>query len=386
MALRYWSGNATPANTNWNYNVGGITNWGSASGLADNVAPPTASDDVIFDGAGVKGNSNSTISATITVLSLTINSGYTATMAHNAVLTIAGNVTLSTPYTIIGSSQIIISAASTITSNGKAFPNNVTFSNSNTKTLNGNWVINGTLIIPVSSVTVLNQTGTNTLSCAGMIQSSTITGTAKIILTGGVWQVGQLAFCGCDLDLSGNISITNGNIGNGKTIKYISGTIIHSGTFFISGAATIDVAPVVFNDGLFLNGAFTITINSLLKFNGNLILGQLTKTYAGTSGWETNFLSIASIGTNTQILKNGNTYKVNSNLTITSPISFISDSLTLRANMLLTNGATCNTNSSFTRIDASGGRVIDTWNGVVTDCVNVRSYNDLRTVATAIIT
>jgi hypothetical protein len=52
MALRYWTGNATPTSFNWNYNSGGITNWGSASGVADNVLPPTSSDDVIFDGTG----------------------------------------------------------------------------------------------------------------------------------------------------------------------------------------------------------------------------------------------------------------------------------------------------------------------------------------------
>ena len=38
-ASRYWSGNMTPTSFNWNYTTGG-TNWGSASGVADNATVP----------------------------------------------------------------------------------------------------------------------------------------------------------------------------------------------------------------------------------------------------------------------------------------------------------------------------------------------------------
>ena len=95
MALRYWTGNATPTSSNWNYNSGGITNWGSASGVADNASVPTSVDDVIFDGVGTNGNANNIISSSITVLSLTFTSGYTATATinSNVTLTIAGNFT-----------------------------------------------------------------------------------------------------------------------------------------------------------------------------------------------------------------------------------------------------------------------------------------------------
>jgi hypothetical protein len=389
MALRYWTGNATPTSYNWNYNSGGITNWGSASGVADNVAPPTSADDVIFDGVGVKGNASSIISAIITVLSFTVTSGYTATMTHNAVLTIAGNVTLNTGYTISGTSSITISAASTITSNGKTWPNGVTFSFANIKTLNGDFTIGGTLTI--LSTTVLNQTGTNTLSCAGLSQSGSITGTAKIRITGGTWSNGQTIYCGCDLDLAGNISISNGNIGNGKTIKYISGTITHTGTFYVTvvgtPAAIIDISPVILVNGFFLNGVTTIIINSPLKFTGNLEIGQSNKIYSGTSGWETGTLTNNINNMGTQTLKNGNTYTINNSISINnSTASFVSDSATLRANLILTNGANCNTNISFTRIDASGGRPINSWNGTITNCVNIRTFTDLQTVASSSIT
>jgi hypothetical protein len=382
-ASRYWSGNMTPTSFNWNYSTGG-TNWGSASGVADNASVPSSVDDAIFDGAGTKGNTNSIISVIITVLSLTVTSGYTSTMTHNAVLTIAGNVTLNTSYTISGSSGIVISADSTITSNGKTFPNNVTFSGVSTKTLNGSWIIGGS--VTISSTTTLNQTGTDSLSCSGLVQSVNISGTAKIILKGGTWSNSQVISCGCDLDLDGNISISNGNIGNGKTIKYLSGTITHSGTFYVtSPGAIIDVAPVIFLQGFFLNGAFTITINSLLKFSGNLEIGQSNKTYSGTSGWETNTLTNNIGAISTQTLKNGVTYTVNTGINIRTSGAFVSDSATLRAIFLLKNGASCNTNCSFTRIDASGGRTINSWNGTITDCINVRSFTDLQTVSSGFI-
>jgi len=381
MALRYWTGNATPTSFNWNYNSGGITNWGSASGVADNVLPPTSADDVIFDGAGAKGNSNSTISATITVLSINISSGYTATMTHNAVLTIAGNVTLSTPYTIAGSSGIVISAASTITSNGKTWPNILTFSNLNTKTLNGNFTVGGTLTI--SNATTLNQTGTDTLSCNGLTTTSAIiTGTAKIRLIGGTWSSNQSNGVGNYLELDGNVSISNGTIYS--TIKYISGTVTQSGTFYTLGDVTIDVFPVIFVNAFFLNGANTMVINSPLRFSGNILMGQNNKIFSGTSGFEC--ASISNFGTTeTRTLQNGVTYTINNFFDYRGG-TFISNHPTLRANLVLKNGATSSTNCNFTRIDASGGRPINTFNGTITDCINVRSLTDLQTVATATIT
>ena len=378
-ASRFWSGNMTPTSYNWSYATGG-TNWGSASGVADNATVPSATDDVTFDGVGVKGNSNSTISAVITVLSLTITSGYTATMTHNAVLTIAGNITLSTPYTIAGSSGMVISAASTITSNGKTWSNILTFSNVNTKTLNGNFTVGGTLTI--SNATTLNQTGTDTLSCNGLTTNSgAILGTAKIRLTGGTWTSNQSFGVGNNLELDGNISISNGTIYS--TIKYISGTVTHSGTFYTFGNVTLDVFPVIFVNGFFLNGVHTIIINSLLRFSGNILIGQNNKIFSGTSGFECG--SITNYGNaETRTFQNGVTYTINGNFDYRNG-TFISNDATLRANIVLKNGAICNTNTSFTRIDATGGRTINSWNGTIIDCVNVRSFTDFQPVGSGFI-
>ena len=375
-ASRFWQ----KQNASFNWNATGPTNWGSASGVSDGASVPTSVDDVFFDGVGGNGNINSTISATITVLSINISSGYTATMTHNAVLTIAGNVTLSTTYTIAGSSGIVISAASTITSNGKTWPNILTFSNINTKTLNGDFTVGGTLTI--SNATTLNQTGTDTLSCNGLTTiSAIITGTAKIRLIGGTWSSNQSFGVGNYVELDGNVSISNGTIYS--TIKYISGTITHSGTFYTFGDVTLDVFPVIFVNAFFLNGVHTITINSLLRFSGFILMGQSNKIFSGTSGFEcATLLNFGNAETRT--FQNGVTYTINNNFDYRGG-TFISNHPTLRANILLKNGAISSTNSNFTRIDSSGGRTINTWRGTVTDCVNVRSFTDLQTVASATI-
>ncbi len=59
---------------------------------------------------------------------------------------------------------------------------------------------------------------------------------------------------------------------------------------------------------------------------------------------------------------------------------FTSDHATNKANITLNNGALCNVLASFTRIDASGGRTIFTFNGVLTTTVNITAITDLTFV------
>jgi len=91
--MHWWSGNGG-VNTNWNYNSGGTTNWGSASGVVDNIAPPTAISDVVFDAASPTTNA-SNISAAITIQSLDCN-GYTGTLTHSATITLTVSGTANT--------------------------------------------------------------------------------------------------------------------------------------------------------------------------------------------------------------------------------------------------------------------------------------------------
>ena len=63
-----------------------------------------------------------------------------------------------------------------------------------------------------------------------------------------------------------------------------------------------------------------------------------------------------------------------------SILTFTSDDGTIKAKLKLNQGATCNVLANFTRIDASGGRSINSFNGIITNCININSFNDLKTI------
>jgi hypothetical protein len=399
MALRYWSGNATPTSFNWNYNVGGITNWGSASGVADNVAPPTAADDVIFDGAGVKGNSNNIVSANITVLSVTFTAGYTANanIANNILLTVAGNFTDNPAHTwTVGNtvSRLVISATSTITTNGRSFPGSVLFLNTNTKTLVGNWTILGSLFVNdtlASQTTTINRTTTEEIICNGLNSgfNSNIQGNITLRITGGaiVFQGGGGNFTFPNILFDGNISSATGTLQfGGSLLRWVSGTFPASIlSLRVLTTTTLETSPIIFNN-FEMNLGATITLNTTLNVSGTWAPGSGggSFTFIGVAGFDIRTFTPSVTFGAPLILRNGNTYIIR-NITggIGSQAPIQSDSATLRANLIMPPGGICNTRVPFTRIDASGGRAIDTWNGTVTDCINVRSYNDLRTVASS---
>jgi hypothetical protein len=255
-ASRYWVGGGSSAN----WNATGNTNWGSTSGGSNNASVPTSADDVTFDGAGTNGNTNSTISAAITIKSLDIQTGYTATMTHNAILTIAGNWTYGGTYTIAGTSGITISAASTITSNAKTWPNLLNFNGNNTKTLVGDFTVNG-LMTFATTTTTINKTTNEKLVCNGGITVSGITaGTIDIYLQGGTWS-GSSAISN-NLYLNGNITISGTVRKDTGLMSYISGTVNTTGsTINILGVTNLNTSPINWNNVIILVGTITLTSN-----------------------------------------------------------------------------------------------------------------------------
>lgn len=385
-ATRYWVG-GHPTNNNWNQTGSGTTNWSATSGGAAGASVPTSTDDVIFDGAGASGNTASTISATITVLSFTVTSGYTNTITHNAVLTVAGNVTLNTSYTIAGSSGMTISAASTITSNGKTWPNVMTWSGGGTKTISGNLTISG--LLTVSTLMVLNQTGTDTLILAGGLTNSSgaMSGTARIKMTGGTWTGGATSAISNNLDFAGNITLgTNVGIGVLMTLTYISGTITTTGsTLTIGSNVTLNTNGITF-DNITFNITATHTLNSLLTATGKVTVNAgVSPTFAGSYGFNVANLIINNVNAQTVTLNDAATYTITTSLQgyksrNAASLLITSDHATNKAALTLNQGATCNLLADMTRIDASGGRTIRTFNGTVTSCTNVQEFHDLQTI------
>lgn len=378
-ATRFWVGGGS--STNWNATTN--TNWSATSGGSNNATVPGSSDDVTFNGVGGSSNGASICSATITVLSLTFTSGYTNTVTLNAVPTIAGNFTDNTAHSWAGSSSMTISAASTITSGGKTFPNNVSFTNTNTKTLSGNWTISG--ILTVSGATTLNWTTNEVLSLGGLTANNSMSGTASITLTGGTWQ--SSGTISNNMSLAGNITVS-GTVQYGTgTLTYTSGTVTTtSSTFLIAASTTFNTNGVTWNN-LTISGSNTITINSLLSATGTLSIGSgIAVTFAGTAGFSVATLTFSSADARTMTLVNSVTYTVTTALNgflsrNGSSLLITSDHATNKAILTLTNGATCNVLANFTRIDASAGRTIWTFNGTITSCNNINAFNDLKTVS-----
>lgn len=376
-ASRFWVGGGS--STNWNATSN--TNWSASSGGANNATVPGSSDTATFDGAGASGNGNSIVSAVITVGALTFTSGYTATVTVNASITCAGNFTDHTAHSWAGSAILQITTSSTITSNGQTWPNQVVFSGSGaTKTLVGNWVIGGVLTVQTNAQ-IINHTTSETITAAGYTSSAAASGTIDVILSGGTWS-GSAAITFNSLTFAGNVTVSGGVAFNTGSLIYSSGTVTTtSSTLTIAGATTLDTYPIAWNAVTCILNV-TLTINSTLIctiFNG----GTTAKTFAGTAGFDIGTFNLTATTAVTASFANTVTYVIRSALNASNaPFSarpvFSSDHATNRAIFNVYPGATINTNASFTRIDATPGRPILTWNGTVSDCLNVFSFTNVQ--------
>ena len=246
IASRFWVGGGASAN----WNATGNTNWAETSGGANNASVPGSSDDVFFDG---NGNSASTISAAITIRSLSIGAGYTATLTHSGVtIDILTNLVMGANMTYTHNIGSVIrfsgtTTGNTITTNGKIMrsitingsgggwtlqdaltqsPGVFNFSwgtlntNGMTITCPTNFSVTGTaartLTLGASSI-ILNGTGTQfdattTTNLTFNPNTSTITAT-NTSATAKTFIGGNLTFN--DLTISGdNITISGNNIFN----------------------------------------------------------------------------------------------------------------------------------------------------------------------------
>jgi len=376
-ATLYWVGGGSSAN--WGQNPGG--NWSLSSG--GSLLPttiPTSADDVRFD----FGSAASIINPSATILSFTKTSGYTGTITRSAALTVAGNFTDNTASAWAGSQTLQISATSTMTSGGQTWGAPLTFNGTSTKTLVGNWSV--TLLSIIGGTTTLNKTTTETLTATGgMAIGNGFIGTADVILTGGTWSGGNSFGC-ATLTIAGNVTINSGtNLGT-STLTYSSGTVtVSAGTFTLSGNCTLNNIAGITWSSISTSNANTCTLNSLLTMTGTLSIFA-GSSFTGTAGFSCATLTGGAGGVTaaTTTLQAGITYSVTSALTVNSSRvgainTFTSSSGVGGAKAILTlsPGATCNVLSNFTRIDASNGRTIRSFNGTITDCSNIVSFTDI---------
>lgn len=383
-ASRYWVGGGS--SVNWNATAN--TNWAALTGGAYNQSVPTSIDSVIFDSGS--GSSPATFTGLPTapintILSFEKTSGYTGTITRSAVLTVAGNFTDNTAGFWAGTSGLTISAASTMISGGVFWDAPLNFTTAATKVLDGNWRV--TLFSCFSAIGVLNKIGSSTLTCTnGITMNIALTGNSDIIITGGTWSTAGSSsnHIGCStITIAGNITISNGALGVGSLI-YSSGTVTHIGTLFLAGNCTLNTVGVNWSAVNITSSSVTCTLSSLLYVVGVFSLTG-PNTFTGSAGFSCNSLTIPfTTGANTITLAAGITYTVRGALTLNttrigSVQTFTSSSGVggIKAILTLNQGASCNVLANFTRIDSSAGRTIRSFNGTITDCLNIVAFTDI---------
>jgi hypothetical protein len=286
MAARYWVGGGSSAN----WNATAPTNWSATSGGAGNASVPNSTADTAnFDGAGGSGNSNCTLSAIASVNALVITAGYTATMTHNAVLTIgsSGSIwTFHNGYTIAGTSGVTITSSITITSGGMTWPNNVSITSTYlTRTITGDFKIGGRLIMTAASTF----NGDN-IYCNGLTGSFTgqVLGTSDIYITGGTWSCTLVCNINNDIYIdgasgSGTITISGNVYVQVGTLTYISGTVNATGsTLNMINHYLLNTNGMTLGSLAFItNSSIICTLQSNLTLSGNIIATTLNNVING---------------------------------------------------------------------------------------------------------
>ena len=309
-ASRYWVGGAgCLGDPTWSCTTG-TTNWSATSEGTSGASVPGASDDVFFDGLGLGGAANSTLSANITINSLDMT-GYANTLTHDAAvtLTVDGNgvvfkMVSGMTYTLGSATTSALSftgtsGTTTIDSGGKTF-GNTTFNG-----VGGTWQLTGNHAVLGTGATLTLTNGAfdanNKNVTAGLFSSSN-SNTRVITMGSGTWTLsgvnGGASFPVWDMATTTGLTLTEGTstivisdisdtsktfAGGGETFNNITFTgddITVSGSNTFSTFAVSNAGEA---EGLLLT-AGTIQIVTTFSSNGSAgNLAILVSTSAGSA-------------------------------------------------------------------------------------------------------
>ena len=346
------------------------------------------------------------------------NASYTITGASTPIFFVGGSCTLNCT---AASMNCALSTANTptISGSGATF---TTYTNSIALTLAGSLTFTGLLTLSSGSVSTANNSYIYAQN--GVTFSGITTGTSTIVISGGTLGCGAVNQVCINITIAGAVTLsTASNFGFGSsgtpTFTYSSGSLTTTGTTFEPyGPCTLNTAGITWNNVQIYSGATTITINSAFVMTGTLTLpsngftltgtgsfscvnmtlqgytypfnipitvsGTLTFPAAvsmilsGTGTWTIANLTTAALATTgyTWTLHAGTTYNISTSISILggyygAPHTLTSDSGSVKAIINLGYGATqaigyCN----LTRIDASGGQTLYTYNSTLTSCYN----------------
>lgn len=321
------------------------------------LAVPTANDGNIatFDANVLSGPCSLDIDAVCNAIDFSAyNNTITSVSGH--ILTVSGNITLGSSMTIAGTGAWSVNNTGTLTSNGKSFPNNFSFTGSSkTFTLADDWTVVGNFDCNAPSATL---NGLFNFNVGGNfnVGQNMLTGTATFVANGtGTFQGGYIGNS-ININTSGTITFVNTTyVKFGKSLTKTAGTVITTGsTLEIDGNYTLD-NTITFNN-ILTGGGTTITVLSNLTLNGNLTISAATVL---TGVFNVNVAGSLTLnnnvtGTSTIILNGTGTWsgnnRVNVNLTInTAGTITISGNVNFGlATLLWVAGTTITTSSTLT--------------------------------------
>lgn len=343
---------------------------------------------------GIAPSSTDTIDFTATSGQLTVNTNFTIagidftnyvnTLTMSAVLSVNGNVTLVAGMTIAGASRLSINATSTITSNGKTWPNAVDFNMtaaSQTVTVADDWNITGT----VSFLTNIATFNGNKISVGGSLTNNTNGGTTLFELVGtGTWTSSGFKNS-LTINTAGTITFSGTVHYNTGTLTYTAGTVVTtSSTLSLSGSTiTLDTSGITWNNITF-SGTTTVTLLSDLNvyglwtvsnpltlngFNINLYAGAtITSSSAGTT-----IINVLGTGTfNVNAIVNNMNINTAGTMTFTNGSTFFYGigTLTYISGAVVTTNMTLRTTGATATFNTSGMSWYNFFNGGATVTLN----------------
>ncbi len=256
------------------------SNWGTAANWSLNVVP------VSTDGYVTRFDATSP-NCTVNTANRTCNSisfsGYTNTITMSFQITSYGSVTLSSLMGISGSGNLAILGNATLTSNGKTWPNTMSFTSTNTtKTLADDWIVSGLLTCTNSAQTI---NGFSMRLNSGYSSTAIVNGTTVLIIGGGTWS--QTQALSCPVTLDGNVVISGAIAYSIGPLTYQSGIITTTGsTLSIAGiATTFNTGAVVWNNVTYTSTGTVQTFLSDFYISGTWSLQNTNATTQTLNGF-----------------------------------------------------------------------------------------------------
>lgn len=308
-------------------NGGTNNNWAQANNWSTGVIPASGDGNVATFTAS---SPNCNIGAAVYCNAIDFtNYTNTITMAGN-LIAIYGNVTLGVGMHVTTPGLLYIAATSSIKSNGFIWSGQLYGAGAGTITLLDNWTVTG--LVTINN----NAFNGNTLYCNGGLSHLGSSGAATTnLIIGGVWTSAGVGYIRNPITLASGSTISGVVYYLGNTLSASSTNVTTTGSILVLGStslvATLDLNGLVLNTLYISSTSGNITLNSGFGISGNLYNGDVA----------THVKILSSVGGTKRAIT-------------------LSPSATMNLDKV-----------DFTDIDASGGQTIQSFRGVVSNCLNV---------------